>query len=95
MTHWVYILASRRNGALYIGATGDLARSVRRNRAGDGAASARRNRATRLVYAQALASAELARGQKKRLEKWPRSWTLRLIDRHNPGWRDLDGGAEG
>ena len=95
MTHWVYILASRRNGVLYIGATGDLARSVRRHRAGNGAAAARQRRATRLVYAQALASVELARAQKKRLEKWPRDWTLRLIDRHNPGWRDLDGEAEG
>ena len=95
MTHWVYILASRRNGVLYIGATGDLARCVRRHRAGNGAGSAGRPRTTRLVYAQALETAALARAQKKRLEKWPRDWTLRLIDRHNPGWRDLYGELEG
>ena len=89
--HWVYILASRRNGALYVGATGDLARCVRRHRAGNGAASDGRQRATRLVYAQTMETEALARAQKKRLEKWPRDWTLRLIDRHNPGWRDLYG----
>lgn len=95
MTRWVYILASRRNGALYIGTTGDLACCVRRHRAGNGAGPARRSRATRLVYAQALETAALARARKRRLEKWPRHWTLRLIDRHNPGWRDLYGELEG
>ena len=89
MTHWVYILASRRNGVLYVGATGDLLRRVRAHRAGWGAAFTRTHRATRLVYAQPVGSAELAAAQKNRLRKWPRTWTLRLVDRHNPGWRDL------
>lgn len=89
MSGWVYILASRRNGALYVGATSDLARRLREHRRGAGAAFTRERRATRLVYAQRLESATQAALRKKRLEKWPRAWTLRLVDRHNPGWRDL------
>ena len=86
---WVYILASRRNGALYVGTTRDLARRLAEHRRGAGAAFTRERRATRLVYAQRLDSAAEAASQKRRLAKWPRAWTLRLIDRHNPGWRDL------
>ena len=86
---WVYILASRRNGALFVGTAGDLERRVREHRIGRGAAFTRDRRATRLVYAQLLETAALAAAQRRRLEKWPRPWTLRLIDRHNPGWRDL------
>ncbi len=86
---WVYILASRRNGALFVGATGYLERRVREHRCGRGAAFTREHRATRLVYAQLLETAALAAAQKKRIERWPRPWTLRLVDRHNPGWRDL------
>lgn len=87
--HWVYILASRRNGTLFVGVTGDLARRVRDHRAGRGAAFTREHAATRLVYTQKLDTAALALAQKRRLEKWPRGWKLRLVDRHNPGWRDL------
>ena len=88
-THWVYILANRRNGVLFIGTTRDLPRRISAQRNGRGAAFARAHRTTRLVYAQELESGELAAQHKKRLEKWPRAWTLRMIDRHNPGWRDL------
>ena len=87
--HWVYILASRRNGALFVGVTGDLERRVHEHRCGRGAAFTREHRATRLVYAQHLETAALAAAQKKRIERWPRSWMLRLVDRHNPGWRDF------
>ena len=89
MTFWVYILASRRNGALYVGATSDLARRLGEHRRGTGAAFTRERRATRLVYAHEVASAAQAASDKRRLEKWPRAWTLRLVDRHNPGWREL------
>lgn len=88
MSRWVYILASRRNGTLYIGVTGDLARRVAEHRAGRGGVFTRTHRTTRLVYAERFEDERAAR-HKRQLEKWPRAWTLRLIDRHNLGWRDL------
>ena len=89
MTYWVYILANRRNGTLYTGATNDLARRVWQHRTGEGAAFTRTYGVTKLVHAEAFDDIGLAIAAEKRLKKWRRAWKLALIERGNPDWRDL------
>ena len=89
MPYWVYILASKRNGTLYVGLTNDLARRVWEHRTGAGAAFTRKQGVTRLVHAQPYDDISLAMAEEKKLKKWRRSWKLALIERDNPQWRDL------
>ena len=88
-TYWVYILASGRNGTLYVGVTNDLARRVAQHRAGTGASFTRKYGVTRLVHAQPFEDIAYAIAQEKRLKNWRREWKLALIERDNPEWRDL------
>ena len=89
MPYWVYILASKRNGTLYVGLTNDLARRVWEHRTGVGAAFTRKHGVTRLVHVQPFDDISLAMAQEKKLKKWRRAWKLALIERDNPQWRDL------
>ncbi|MDE0175116.1 MAG: GIY-YIG nuclease family protein [Defluviicoccus sp.] len=88
-TYWVYILASGRNGTLYVGVTNDLARRVAQHRAGTGASFTRKYGVTRLVHVQPFEDIAYAIAQEKRLKNWRREWKLALIERDNPEWRDL------
>ena len=86
----VYILASRRNGTLYVGVTSNLVERIwqHRNDAIDG--FTRKHRVHTLVYYYEL-HAEMAPAitREKQLKKWKRAWKLELIERRNPEWRDL------
>ena len=85
----VYILASRRNGTLYIGVTSDIARRAwqHRQHAVDG--FTRQYRVHILVYVEFHDSMADAILREKRIKKWRRAWKLELIESHNPQWRDL------
>jgi putative endonuclease len=85
----VYILASRRNGTLYVGVTSDLARRVSEHRSGAVAGFVRDYGVHRLVFAEFHETMEGAIVREKRIKKWRRAWKLKMIDRHNPQWRDL------
>ncbi|MBV8889368.1 MAG: GIY-YIG nuclease family protein [Alphaproteobacteria bacterium] len=85
----VYILASERNGTLYVGVTGDLIRRIWQHRTGAGGEFVRRYRVDRLVFAEFHPTMESAILREKRLKKWRRAWKLELIESHNPQWRDL------
>jgi putative endonuclease len=87
--YWVYMLASRPNGALYVGVTSDLVRRLAEHRAGVVPGFTRRYGVTRLVWYETHDSIEAAIRREKRLKKWPRAWKLALIERANPDWRDL------
>ena len=89
MAYWVYVLASKRNGTLYVGVTNDLARRVHEHKTGEGGEFTRKHGVTNLVHAQPFDTALLAIEQEKRLKRWRREWKLALIERDNPGWRDL------
>ena len=89
MTYWVYVLASKRNGTLYVGVTNDLARRVHEHKTGESGDFTRKYGVTTLVHVQPFDTALLAIEQEKRLKKWRREWKLALIERDNPGWRDL------
>jgi putative endonuclease len=85
----VYILASRRNGTLYIGVTGNpLARMWHhRDEVVDG--FTKRYGVKRLVWYEFFVDATLAIQRGKQLKEWHRAWNIRLIEEFNPDWRDL------
>ena len=85
----VYILASRRNGTLYVGATSDLARRVEGHRSGAVSGFTRDYRVYVLVYAEFHETMEGALLRERQIKKWRRAWKLELIERDNPQWRDL------
>jgi putative endonuclease len=85
----VYILASKRNGTLYIGVTNDLLRRVREHRLGLIAGFTKQHGVHRLVYFEQTSSISAAITREKQLKKWNRRWKLRLIEESNPYWRDL------
>ena len=85
----VYILASQRNGTLYVGVTSDVARRVWEHRHGEIAGFAKRHGVERLVYAEFHDTMPDAIAREKQIKKWRRTWKLALIERDNPTWRDL------
>lgn len=85
----VYILASSRNGTLYVGVTSDLARRIGEHRTGVVPGFTRQHGVTRLVHVDLFEDLEQARARERRLKKWRRSWKLALIERDNPQWKDL------
>jgi len=85
----VYILASSRNGTLYVGATSDLAQRVEAHRSGAIPGFTRKYGVHILVYAELHATMEDALLHEKQIKKWRRAWKLELIERGNPRWRDL------
>ena len=89
MGYWVYILASGRNGTLYVGVTGNLARRVQQHREGAVPGFTRRYGVTRLVRAEPYDDIRIAIEREKRLKRWRRAWKLALIEEDNPDWRDL------
>ncbi|HYF56672.1 MAG TPA: GIY-YIG nuclease family protein [Salinarimonas sp.] len=86
----VYILASARNGTLYVGVTGDLTRRVFQHKALSVPGFTRRYRVTLLVYAERFADIREAIAREKQIKGWNRAWKVRLIERANPDWADLD-----
>ena len=89
MGYWVYILASGRNGTLYVGVTGNLAWRVQQHREGAVPGFTRRYGVTRLVRAEPYDDIRIAIEREKRLKRWRRAWKLALIEEDNPDWRDL------
>ncbi len=88
-TYWVYILASRPNGTLYIGITRDLRTRLEQHRSGHGSEFVKKYRVNLLVHVEEFASPQEAIAREKQLKNWRRSWKIELIEKGNPGWSDL------
>jgi putative endonuclease len=86
---WVYIMANRYRGTIYVGVTADLALRVHQHRTGDGSDFCRRYGLDRLVWAEQGPSIEDCIAHEKRLKRWARAWKVALIERDNPDWHDL------
>ena len=86
---WVYILASRPGGTLYIGVTNNLIHRVYEHRNGLVPGFTKRYGVKRLVYFEEHATAPLAIQREKNIKPWPREWKIDLIVSMNPDWRDL------
>ena len=89
MSFFVYILASRRNGTLYIGMTDNLARRTWEHRSGAVPGFTSKYGVKLLVWYELHESRETAFVRERQLKKWNRAWKLQLIERSNPEWRDL------
>jgi putative endonuclease len=89
----VYILASRRNGTLYIGVTGDLPTRMAQHASRAMPGFTRRYGVVRLVYAERFADVTEAIAREKQLKGWNRAWKIRLIEAGNPDWLELDATA--
>src|SRR5215216_5172685 len=89
MSFYVYILASRRNGTLYIGMTDDLVRRVWQHREGGVPGFTHKYCVKMLVWYEQHDTRESVLTRERRLKKWNRAWKLQLIDQTNPTWRDL------
>jgi len=88
-SYYVYILASKRNGTLYVGVTGDLLKRVRQHRLGLVPGFTKRYGVRMLVWFERHEDAREAILREKRTKEWKRRWKLELIERSNPTWRDL------
>jgi putative endonuclease len=89
--YFVYILASKRNGTLYIGVTNDLMRRVYEHKNNLINGFTQKYNVHLLVYYEQTSDIKSAIQREKRLKKWNRKWKLALIEKDNPNWVDLYG----
>jgi putative endonuclease len=87
--YYVYILASRRNGTIYIGVTGNLKKRVFEHKNGLINGFTKKYYVKKLVYFERFDQIDDAILREKRLKKWKREWKINLIRNMNPGWIDL------
>lgn len=87
--YFVYILASKRNGTLYIGVTNDLIRRVWQHKSKIADGFTKKYGVVQLVYYEATENIESAILREKQLKNWHRKWKINLIQSKNPEWRDL------
>jgi putative endonuclease len=87
--YFVYIMASRQNGTLYVGVTNNLLRRVYEHREGILDGFSKKYDIKRLVYYEIHQDIKEAIAREKRIKSWKRDWKLRLIEEANPEWKDL------
>ena len=85
----VYVLASRRNGTLYIGVTSDLVKRGWRRKNGMTGGFTEKYNVHDLVYYERLEGMESAIIREEQMKKWRRAWKIELIEKFNPAWKDL------
>jgi putative endonuclease len=86
---FAYILASRRNGTLYVGVTNHLYRRTLEHRNGEGSIFTRKYRVHMLVWYEHHETVVAAIQRETSIKRWPRAWKLNLIEGFNPDWLDL------
>ena len=87
--YFVYILASKRNGTLYIGLTNNLERRIYEHKNHLVKGFTEKYSVTMLVYFEQTNDINGALQREKQLKKWNRKWKLKLIEKSNPDWLDL------
>jgi putative endonuclease len=85
----VYILASDRNGTIYVGTTSDLVGRTWQHREHVADGFTKKYEVTKLVWYELHGAMETAIAREKQIKKWNRVWKIRLIEEHNPYWNDL------
>lgn len=86
---WVYMMADRYRGTIYIGVTADIGRRVNQHLTDSGSRFVKRYSLIRLVYTEWHDDIESAIWREKALKKWRRQWKIDLIEENNPDWIDL------
>ena len=89
MGYYVYILASRRDGAIYVGVTNDIVRRIYEHRTKVIQGFTSKYNITRLVWFEIYEDPISAISREKELKKWKRAWKVELIEAQNPQWNDL------
>jgi len=89
--YFVYILASKRNGTLYVGVTNDLTRRVLEHKHGRVPGFTKKYGVSLLVYFETFDRIEDAIAREKQVKGWNRAWKIRQIEKNNSGWNDLSG----
>ena len=87
--YYVYFLASRPGGAIYIGVTNDLVRRVYEHKSGAVKGHTKRYNIDRLVYFEIYGDIQNALQREHNIKHWSRAWKTELIAKENPSWRDL------
>lgn len=87
--YYVYILASKRNGTLYIGVTSDLKKRIYEHKMNSVEGFTKKYHVHTLVYFEQFGDIENAILREKRIKNWKRNWKIELIGNKNPQWRDL------
>ena len=85
----VYILASKRNGTLYVGVTSDLPARAWQHRNDVAEGFTKKFGVHRLVFYEMHGDMAVSISREKQLKRWNRAWKIRLIERENPEWKDL------
>ena len=88
---WVYIMADRYRGTIYVGVTSDLPARIDQHRSGTGSDFCKRYGLNRLVWAEFGEQIEACIAHEKRIKRWRREWKFALIEKGNPDWLDLAG----
>ena len=89
MTYFVYILALRPHGAIYVGSARDLRQRVEQHRSGAVAGHTSKYQIYKLVHFEAYERPEDAIARERRVKRWRREWKAALIAEANPDWRDI------
>lgn len=89
MAYYVYLLASKKYGTLYIGVTNDIVRRIHEHKSKVVAGFSKRYSVDRLVWFEIYDDPITAITREKELKKWRREWKIRLIEKQNPQWIDL------
>ncbi len=87
--YYVYLMASRKNGTLYVGVTNDLVRRTYEHRENIIEGFTKKYGVHMLVYYEVHRDVSEALLREKRIKKWERKWKLQLINEVNPKWKDL------
>jgi putative endonuclease len=89
MAYYVYLLASRKHGTLYVGVTNDLVRRVYEHKTKAVPGFTRKYNVARLVWFEAHEDVTAAIEREKEIKKWRRDWKIAMIETENSEWRDL------
>jgi len=89
MSAWLYILATRKGGPLYVGVTTNLARRLQQHRDKATPSFSARYNVDQLVYVEEFTDLQDAQDNERRIKRWRRDWKNNLIETINPDWRDL------
>ncbi|MEO6247440.1 MAG: GIY-YIG nuclease family protein [Sphingomicrobium sp.] len=86
---WVYIMADRYRGTMYVGGTANLAARIYQHRTGKGSDFCLRYGLARLVWAEPGDDIQSCIAHEKRVKRWRREWKFALVEKSNPDWVDL------
>lgn len=88
-SYYVYLIASGKNGTLYIGVTNDLMRRINEHQQGLIEGFAKKYHVDELVYYEEFPDPKAVIAREKQLKHWKREWKIALVEKGNPGWHDL------